>query len=681
MRLQLFIISLFLSINLFCQTSTDSIINVLNKLPNDEQKLTELYNSLENYNFSKDTVFEKLFIEYITKAKRSKNYNYELRFTTELANYYIFNSLNHQKADSILIGFSNKIDSCNHIKDIGRFYIAYSEASIYMQNHKKALDILKNAITFFEKEKDSTLYEFAYAYLKAGEATIALDKVSESAGYFKKAEELFTYQKDTLLLLWTKNGLSTLLSKNGLFDEAEQERKIIYEIGPKIGQFQVVAMAHLRAALDAGFLEKPKEELYHIREALHNNNENSDIQEIVSILTLSIATSVFAENKKIDSSNYYLNKLNLKMKGLNNNAFINSYYKSAIAYNAFARKDYDLAKKNALITLNIINKNSTLTARNLEIELLLAEIYKKKSNLKKSLHHLNNYIQIKDSITQSNTIKKFAYVQTQFETEKKDLQIVQQEKNIALLNAENQVKNQWLLFGFLALFSLFSTIYLWRLKQFSKKKQKLQESFTQDIIKTQDNERSRIAKELHDSIGQKLLVLKNTIQLKDVIITEEVNLLDETIKEVREMSHNLHPFQFEKLGLLNSLEDLIAAFQKSSSVFYSAEIQDFSQFIPKEKELFIYRILQECISNVEKHSEATACNLSVKEEKDHLIFQLKDNGKGFNVQQKFKKNNSLGLISLQERAEYIGVQLTFDSSEGKGTIITLKIAKKWHQQL
>lgn len=112
---------------------------------------------------------------------------------------------------------------------------------------------------------------------------------------------------------------------------------------------------------------------------------------------------------------------------------------------------------------------------------------------------------------------------------------------------------------------------------------------------------------------------------------KEIDLVGETIKEVREMSHSLHPFQFEKLGLMTSLKNMIETFQKNSNVFYSEDIETPDGLISKAKGIYVFRMLQESITNVEKHAEATACNLSSEDKKNFLIFTLNDNGKGFEV--------------------------------------------------
>jgi signal transduction histidine kinase len=276
--------------------------------------------------------------------------------------------------------------------------------------------------------------------------------------------------------------------------------------------------------------------------------------------------------------------------------------------------------------------------------------------------------------TKENSLKnQLVYYQTLYETEKRDLTIKNQQANIALLDSKNKIKTQWLLFGGIGLLSIFGFVWIIRSRNFARNKQKLQEKFSQDILNTQEEERSRVAKELHDGVGQQLLVLKNTFLQKEPQEKEEVTLLENTIREVREISHNLYPFQFKKLGLVKSLEHMMNAFQKSSPVFYSYDIEDISGRITKEKELFIYRMLQECISNVEKHAAATACNLTVKAKNNQIVFQLKDNGKGFSVETINTTKTSLGIRSLKERAQYMNALLDIKSIKEKGTTITIKI--------
>ena len=95
----------------------------------------------------------------------------------------------------------------------------------------------------------------------------------------------------------------------------------------------------------------------------------------------------------------------------------------------------------------------------------------------------------------------------------------------------------------------------------------------------------------------------------------------------------------------------------------------------KENEIYVFRMLQEAMTNVEKHSQATACNLTSKETKNYLVFTLKDNGKGFKADS-MNTNEGLGMKTLKERAQYIGATLDIESVPEKGSSVSIKIPKK-----
>ncbi|MDY0781032.1 sensor histidine kinase [Tenacibaculum sp. IB213877] len=243
---------------------------------------------------------------------------------------------------------------------------------------------------------------------------------------------------------------------------------------------------------------------------------------------------------------------------------------------------------------------------------------------------------------------------------------------LSIFAGEFFYKSDW--FYFLFFLGIVVIIFGFYLEE--RKKNILKEHFSNKIISTQEEERSRVAKELHDSIGQRLLVLQKTVLKNKSKEETELKMINDVINEVRNISHNLHPFQFKKLGLAKSLENMMDAFQKTSDVFYSYEIADnIDVYISKEKGLFIFRMLQECIANVEKHAKATACNLTITNEAKIIRFVLKDNGSGFIVNNAMNSNESLGLKSLQERAQFINAILNIQSNPKTGTVITIKIAK------
>ncbi|MGB1308935.1 MAG: sensor histidine kinase [Oceanihabitans sp.] len=468
--------------------------------------------------------------------------------------------------------------------------------------------------------------------------------------------------------------MSTLFSSNGLYEAAEKARKPIYQLGTLINEKQVLAMAHVRAAVDASMQGNNKDELKHIELALNNIAFNADISEIVNILTLSFAVSSYARQDRIELSNSYLKTLNSKINTIQNSAFLNTYYTLALAYNANANQKYKRAEQYVQSIYKQIHASHE--ASNLmQLEKLLANIHENLGNSKQSLIHYKSFVNIRDSVNKANSRKKFAYVQSLFESEKKDLEISKQQKNIKLLSTKNQLKNQWLIFGSLFLIALFIIVILWRSKKHANHKTELQKTFSKNLIHNLEKERKRISSELHDGIGQNLLLIKNQTLDASEDKKIELALIEDTINDVRQISQNLHPFRFEKLGLFASIKDTVETFQQSSKIFYSEDIEIPKDSITKDKEIFVYRMIQECLNNVEKHSQATACKISLEEQDNSLLFEIKDNGIGFNVTKNSNLLKSLGLKTLKERAQLIGAELSIHSVLENGTTIKIKVFK------
>ena len=647
----------------------------LNRVTDTHKKLeiVDTFISLDSVELTKTS--EPFLLKNLELSLKEKLWDKALLRINILSEYYIFKTLEQKKSYKLCKDFYPHLQACNNNKQKAKFYINYAEATTYLQKFKQSLNILREGIGFLEKQKDSSLYEFGYAYLKAGENSTKINDFFKGVEYFQKASTIFLHQKDTLLYLWTQNGLSNLFSVNGLYKEAENTRKPIYSLGKKIRTKQVITLAHLRASIDAFQQEKDSVELYHIEEALKNNliYSKSEISKIVTILTLSLATGTFARQNQLKKSDKLLKELLPELKNIKNNPFLNTYYTFGKSYNDFAHKKYKKTEQQ-LLTLLPKLKQANEVSNLLHAQHLLAKTYEKQHNYSKSLVYYKTYLTTKDSLNNTTSRRKYAYVQTQFEVQKKDLEISKQQKNIQLLSAKNKLKNQWLLFGSVTLLGMFFTLYLWKSRNFVKKKIQLQKVFAQDLIHNLENERKRISNELHDSVGQNLLLIKNKIFL-DAEKQPDTKLIDNTIDEVRNISQVLHPFQFEKLGLIDSIKNTVETFQKNSEIFYSVDTDNIEIDIPKDKEIFIYRIIQECLNNVEKHSKAKACNVKMEMYNNYVLFQVKDNGIGFEVTESSNLLNSLGMKTLKERAQIIGAQLSINSIKGKGTTVQIKVIK------
>jgi len=214
--------------------------------------------------------------------------------------------------------------------------------------------------------------------------------------------------------------------------------------------------------------------------------------------------------------------------------------------------------------------------------------------------------------------------------------------------------------------------------------QAAQEAFARQLLASQEGERKRIAAELHDGLGQNLLVIKNWATLarralepdsKARAPIEEVTAAAaRSIEEVREIAHNLRPYHLDEVGLTDAVAAMVERVAEASGIRFWSEQDDLSGLLPPEVEINLYRIIQECLNNIVKHSHATAVELFVRRNAESLVIVIKDNGRGFDPAQVLRrKNRGFGLGSLTERVRLLGGKESIQSEPGKGTTITVTL--------
>ena len=207
---------------------------------------------------------------------------------------------------------------------------------------------------------------------------------------------------------------------------------------------------------------------------------------------------------------------------------------------------------------------------------------------------------------------------------------------------------------------------------------------TSQLLSAQERERKRISMELHDELGQSLAVLKLQIRaierglgddqedLKEGCV-ELLLYLDGVIDDVRRLSRDLSPAILEDLGLPSALQYLINGFSKHCQVSHAFEVEDLDQLFPAEAQIIIYRIFQECLTNISKHAEATAVSVAIKEHNGLISLMIEDNGAGFDpalVLARRATGRGLGLAALDERARMLRGTLEIRSQPVAGTRMT-----------
>jgi signal transduction histidine kinase len=230
--------------------------------------------------------------------------------------------------------------------------------------------------------------------------------------------------------------------------------------------------------------------------------------------------------------------------------------------------------------------------------------------------------------------------------------------------------------------------YRWRMRNIARE-QVVQRKFSRQLIESQERERQRISAELHDSLGQSLLVVKNyaVMALKDSTppdrMREKVREISEattaSIEEVRSIARALRPYQLDRFGLTKTLEDAAELLAKSGSLRMEINIDNVDHTFSPDAEISIYRVVQEWLNNVTKHSTATVAGLFVRREAGWVHLIMEDNGIGFDyaaVKARPAAQAGVGLDNLNERVRLLEGTLRIETAPGQGTRLCVDIPCK-----
>lgn len=322
-----------------------------------------------------------------------------------------------------------------------------------------------------------------------------------------------------------------------------------------------------------------------------------------------------------------------------------------------------------------------------KVYLSMAQCYADKKNYAMAYEYHKKYAAAYDSMFNEQKSKQIAELQILHETEKK-------EKEIALLNRENDIANLelrrrtlllgWVITVFVIILLLMLVVYsrykIRQQKLLQQEREKQQQLLLKTIIETQEQERNRISRELHDNVGQMLAAAKfNFTSLADQINIPEsasrklehiAELLSDAITELSSISQQIMPKILREEGLIPAIDHLLDKTLRKTHV--TCRFQHFGQIerLSETIEIHLYRIVQELISNIIKHSGATEVNVQLSRAKNHLVLTIEDNGKGMN---ETIQKNGMGLANITSRAEAMNGKFHYESSPGMGTTSIIRI--------
>ncbi|WP_100629990.1 tetratricopeptide repeat-containing sensor histidine kinase [Algoriphagus formosus] len=317
----------------------------------------------------------------------------------------------------------------------------------------------------------------------------------------------------------------------------------------------------------------------------------------------------------------------------------------------------------------------------------LAKLYEETGNTDYALTYFKAYKQLEDSLKSTENIKNVNDLLLKYETSEKEKQLAEQEVEIQTQKATLAVRNSQLtyLLSGLVIVLLGGTFIYQRNR--SRQKAALQQAIIEEkergfdaVIQATEEERKRISKDLHDGIGQQLSVLKLGLQNLQKKADPEIQsqLVDITEKfsksadEIRQISHQMMPRALMEEGLVRAFEDLLRNTFQYSEIQYEFEHHGMEGRLDERIEISIYRVLQELLNNILKHSEANFVNVQLLKMKDKLTLLVEDNGKGLSDE----KSNGHGQMNIRNRLDLIKGTVNYESSPESGFVAVISVPVK-----
>lgn len=604
----------------------DSLLKLVNTMPDDTNKVILLNDLSRKIVGKKNNEAKKFALE---AEKISKNINYDYGKALSKLNIgialYIMNEYNNglvylEEANLLFKKLNDNFQQARCISAIGTMNLGKAD-------YIKAAEYFLKALKYFEQT--DSINDIIIQYNNLGIAFDELGNTDESLKYYKEGYEMLEKTNNTQLKGKFELNMGILYMNKKEYKVADDYFAKAYENFNKVeftrGITYVLSNIGINYKRQKNF---PKAiEVYY--KCLNLAEAENDRYAICMNLN-NIATIELEEYKNYDNAiELYKRCLKIAEEINSNDQIRRSLVNLSVTYREM--KDYENAYKYS----------------DLERQKLI-EIFDTEKN---------------DAILELN--KKY-------ETEKKEQQIIVLTKEKELQNAESKNKTYLIIVLGLIIFTAGIVVYYYLKNQKNKHRQKIIEERANEA----ENQKKRFAKELHDGTGSNLTGIRlQLLALKDKTggngeFSEIIKEIDRTHQSIRLLSYQAVPPEFDNYTLEQATHDLVRRLTKTGSIniSYSSTVQINWTHTTKEFQLEIYRIIQEALSNVIKHSAAKNVDIQLIQHEKGFNLMIDDDGKGFDTE---TVNKGIGLNNISQRTKNIKGTLHIDTATGKGTSLSI----------
>ncbi len=608
----------------------------------------------------------RVAIDNIIKNKEIRTTNpmpdaVKYRQDTLLINKYLKTALNYQTEnyDSLLFYAQKATNLSLLLADlplISRSVQLFGRYFIMKEDYRSSAQCFLISLKIEEKLKNSG--RIADLNDELGGIYFYQEIFDKALTYFNLALAVYEQKHDTINIAKVFSHLGNLHSSREFCEQRNEDQKKIdfntalqyfektIELCNKIGYESLIINSYVNIASVYNKLDKPGKALPYLQQATDYYRETRNLN-------------------RLSGSLHTLGKTYFKLKQFDKS--INSFKES----------------------LKIANENKYTEGIQYLYE-SMAQTFASAKDYKNAYEYYIKYMTIRDSLVTAEKSKLIFELETKYQTEKKEKEILQltsekREKNILLYTLSILL----LIFGVLS-YLIVNNIRNKKLiaeQTLEIKEQHIQDLekerlllATKSVLKGEESERSRMARDLHDGLGGLLSGVKiNLSSMKgNSIITSEnaqafdyaITLLDTSISELRRVAHNLMPETLNHYGLKTALHDFVGEMNKNPATeltfsFFGADLRFESQL-----ELTVFRIVQELVNNAMKHAGAAKIDLQLIADIDRVCIQVVDDGRGFDVDR--KSGDGKGLVSIRDRVTANNGRFEIESTPGKGTEATVE---------
>lgn len=616
----------------------------------------------ENYNTDKER-YLKVSLDYYQSKIAKSDYSNASKIldlvTTKFVYFYDFDV----RLTKVVKEFDERYRS--KLPPIKTIYIDsyYGNLEFDRDHLNKAKDYFLK-ITALEPNDYRSCYKIARAYYDLSYTYFVLGDLKNSIEANEKSRNYSIRIRDQESIASVESNYINIYKANGSFQKAVASADEVIKVSKEIGNTYDYFMGKYNKCSVYGFFNKHQLKNKYIHETYKEYIASKYDNDVLLLCISDYEIEALIEENKLNDAKIVLDRIK-PVAEKNTSQNWQTDYQATLALYEITRDVKTCNTKYIENSLPNLLEHKNYERANLFYNVLLEKAVQSR-DLDKVVFYNNEVYRTKDSLSSAKSKLINLELAAKYETKEKEQEINLQQETI--IN-----KNAVIMALILVFIALLLAIMIYYLKQKQKKlslekEQSLQ--FTKNLLDKTEEERKRIASDLHDSVSHELLSLKHSFEVSQLQLNEKV---DSIINDIRAISRNLHPVLFEKIGLEASLEQFIERIQNTHLFMISSEI-NYQDGLTTEKELQIYRIVQEAVSNIIKYADAIAAKIVLTENKDTVILEIMDNGKGFNVKETLEKKDSFGLHNMIERSKAIGGQAHITSTD-KGTKIVVQIKK------